>query len=243
MNITFVKAERKSLNSVEVTYGIEGTEFSVEWNNIHAGTGEIGYYDLQLNTKSIDTLLAERVDNTIKAGESYANDDIELYLYVRDTFTNIDCLDFGLPFLEILSQEEYDANYYGNDRYLSALGGCSDYGHKEDVGLADWMYQFEVEVTNKDLETKIFTVAFQPCERLNSMRNYFGYEITTANKYGYDADKYDELIEFCDYDETIIDQLYDIAIEAAREEFSRLLELLKNDEISVRGSRAIGGDV
>lgn len=47
MNIQFVSVERKSIDSVEVTYKLNDTTFVVEWNNIHPSTGEVVRYDLQ----------------------------------------------------------------------------------------------------------------------------------------------------------------------------------------------------
>lgn len=122
---------------------------------------------------------------------------------------------------KILSEEEYDANYYDvPDQALSRLGGCSDMG--EQYGLGVWMYQFDVEVTNQNEETEIFTVAFQPGDRTNGMMNYAGDEIAPAVLYGYDADESDEVIEFCGGDEVVIDALRDIAQLAATAELERL---------------------
>ena len=89
--ISFLKAKRISFNSVEATYTLDGNEFTVEWNNIHPGTGELGDYDLQLNTRSLNNDLAVRVDDAIREGETDDNPDLELYLIVRDTFDSMDC--------------------------------------------------------------------------------------------------------------------------------------------------------
>lgn len=87
---TFVKAQRVSVNSVKATYSLGGSEFTVEWNNIHPSTGEISDYDLQLNVKSSDYNLAQRVSDAIREGESDSNPDFDLYLEVRDTFDRMD---------------------------------------------------------------------------------------------------------------------------------------------------------
>ena len=58
MEIKLIKATRKSDNQVDVEYSVDGVSVTVEWNNIHPGTGEEAEYDLQLNTKSDDAELA-----------------------------------------------------------------------------------------------------------------------------------------------------------------------------------------
>ena len=93
MNIKFLSAKRVSENSVEATYQLDETEFTVEWNNIHPETGELDGYDLQLNTASLNQDLADRVDESIIVGETDSNPDLELYHFVRDTFDRADCLD------------------------------------------------------------------------------------------------------------------------------------------------------
>ncbi len=87
---TFVKAQRVSVNSVEAIYSLNGTEFTVEWNNIHPATGEITDYDLQLIVKSDDYDLAQRVSEAIRENETDSNPDLDLYLEVRDTFDSMD---------------------------------------------------------------------------------------------------------------------------------------------------------
>jgi len=132
---------------------------------------------------------------------------------------------------EIINEEEFNADHYGAGRYLTRLGGCGDYGNDTSLGLGDWTYQFAVEVTNQKEEKKSFTVAFQPEERNNGMKNYSGYDVTTASSYGYDADESSELEEFCNYDSSVIDKLHDEAWSSAKIEFKRLMQLLKNGEI------------
>lgn len=91
--------------------------------------------------------------------------------------------------------------------------------------------QFDVLVTNQGGEQKQFTVVFQPEERNDGMKNYSGYDVTTARGYGCDADESYELYVFCDYDESVIDALHDIAWDAAKAELERLLLLLEAGEI------------
>ena len=70
--------------------------------------------------------------------------------------------------------------------------------------IDDVTVQFEVKAVNED-EEKTFTIAFQTEERSNGMKAYNGYEMQSACMYGYDADEYQELEEFLDYDECIFD--------------------------------------
>ena len=95
MNIEFISAKRTSKHSVEVTYTLDGTLFTVEWNNIHPGTGEVCQYDLQLVVKCADETLAERIENAISAGETDDNADIDIYLFVRDKFDHGDAESLG----------------------------------------------------------------------------------------------------------------------------------------------------
>lgn len=95
MNIKFLNATRTSVNSVNATYSLDDTEFTVEWNNTHPASGELLGYDLQLNTKSLNSDLAIRVDEAIRIGESDASDDLELYLAIITKFDAGDCRTFG----------------------------------------------------------------------------------------------------------------------------------------------------
>lgn len=125
---------------------------------------------------------------------------------------------------EIIDAQVYDADWCGACRYLTRLGGCSDRGN--DYGLGDWTYQFDVRVTNQEGETQLFTVAYQPEERMNGTRNYCGYEIVPAIYCGYDADQSIELLSFCDGSSVVLDALHDIAWDAAEAEYNRLIDLL-----------------
>ena len=131
------------------------------------------------------------------------------------------------PSFIILQEEQFSADDYGNGNNLSKLGGIYDQGNVDDVGLIDWTYQFEVQVTNQKDQTKIFTIAFQPTDRTDSMAAYTGYDIDCATFYGYDADESEELEKFCFYDRSVIDALHEIAENEAKEELERLIKLKK----------------
>lgn len=105
----FVKAQRVSVNTVEATYSLNGTEFTVEWNNIHPATGKESDYDLQLSVGSDDFDLAQRVSNAIGEGETDSNPDLALYLEVRDTFDRMAAKDHSNMDLSY----NYDENVIG----------------------------------------------------------------------------------------------------------------------------------
>lgn len=125
----------------------------------------------------------------------------------------------------ILSTEIFDAKWhqetFGRSDALTALGGCSDNG--TDKGLGDWTYQIEVRVTNDDGETRDFTIAFQPMERRDGLRNYSGYEIVAAADNSYDADQSQALLTFCDNDSRVLDELQFLASAAAKAEYLQLI--------------------
>lgn len=120
----------------------------------------------------------------------------------------------------ILREETFDARRIGGQP-LTKLGGCHDYNGE--FGLGDWQCEFDVKVTNQHGESKHFTVAYQPEERSNRLKAYSGYDITTAGCYGCDADESNELLEFCDYDASVLYALHDKAKKAAKAEYERLL--------------------
>lgn len=229
MNIKFLSAKRSSLTSVEATYSLDGTEFTVEWSSVDGATGKISYYDLQINTKSSNEDLAIRVDDAMREGETDDNPDLDLYLTVRDFFDARNCADYDTPAFEIIDVEEFNADHYGSSRFLTPLGGCS--GNDDEFGLGDWSYQFDVLVTNKNCEIKQFKVVYQPEERNNDLKNYSGYDVTTASKYGYDTDESDALAKFCNYDSSVLDALHEKAWDAAKAEYNRLIALLNKSEI------------
>ena len=132
---------------------------------------------------------------------------------------------------KVLKKQEFNAVEFGGGRFLTPLQGSTDNG--KEAGLGDWTYQIDVEATNQDGETGLFTVAFQPEERRDGLKAYSGYDIDFAIKYGYDADESSELERFCDYDQAILDALHDLAKKAARAEYERLIELLEAGELNI----------
>lgn len=126
---------------------------------------------------------------------------------------------------KILSEESYQGDA-GSE--LIRLGGCSDNGNDDDWGLGEWTYQFEIEATNKSGETRKFTIALQPTERNDGMMAYAGWELSSAGDYGYDADETDALLEFCDDDTSIFDELKDKAETVASIELERMIDELNS---------------
>lgn len=121
---------------------------------------------------------------------------------------------------EILSQEEFEGD---QGSQLQPLGGSLDNGRDDELGLGDWTYQFEIKVDFNG-ESKNFTIAFQPEERTDNIKAYSGYDLAPAGMYGYDTDESSALEVFCDYDTQVIDELHDIAKQAAKETLERLLD-------------------
>lgn len=106
-NLNLVKVSRIDENTVRVTYSLNNEEFTVEWNNIHPSTGDIGEFDLQATCDADNQDLEDRVYNAILEGEDDDNEDLELYLAIRDTFDRHDCegiLDISL--VEIHTNED-----------------------------------------------------------------------------------------------------------------------------------------
>lgn len=116
----------------------------------------------------------------------------------------------------IKSENEYTASDLGSDTPLCIY----DNGEKADFGLGDWQYEFTVEVTNKNSETKEFLVIFQPSERVNGISSYTRYEVSISDC---DANQAVELVEFCDDDATVINKLHDIAEDCAKQELENLI--------------------
>lgn len=218
----FIKAERKTFHSVEVSYSFGKDEFTVEWNGVHPGSGIVGGYNLQVNVKSTNDDLAYRISQAILGGEAGDNIDSEIYLTIRDSFNATDCIACDTPTFEISTEEMFDADYYGNNRFIEPINGRDD-----EFGLGDWCYQFQVLVTNQTGDTEAFSVAYQPEERNNQLKHYSGYEIVPAHLYGCDADESKRLEEFCNHNSTVLEQLYEIAKSKAKLELERQLKLLE----------------
>lgn len=80
---------------------------------------------------------------------------------------------------------------------------------------------FEITITDSDepFSNKDFTIQFQSAERNNGLMAYNGYEMVCDG----DTDESQELIEFMDYDETFINDLYKQAKELSKDVLNRML--------------------
>ena len=221
--LTFKKAYRVDNNEVRADFVHNETDeaFTVRWCNIHPSTGEVATYDIQIDVVCDNCDFGLFIEDCIRNDGEEEN---ELYLELISKYGSIDCEYEALePTFKIVEWREFTASDL-DGKALTDLGGCTDSGYGE--GLGDWMYQCEVEVMNAEGETKNFTIAFQPEERSNRMQAYSGYDLVPAQLYGYDADESEELRDFLDGDDTILDKLNEVATKAAKERFKELLEEL-----------------
>lgn len=95
MNIKFIKAYRAQEHIVKAVYKLDEIEFTIEWCCMN-NDGEIDQnnYFLQDGSHDVtceDSNMADKVLEAIRAGDSDDNPDLELYLFIRDTFNSNDC--------------------------------------------------------------------------------------------------------------------------------------------------------
>lgn len=91
------------------------------------------------------------------------------------------------------------------DEYASINHTFSNAATNEPV-LEGFQVNFTIEVSANN-ETKTFEVVFQSEERNNGLMAYNGYEMQPGTWYGCDGDDSGEVIDFCDGDSSVIDQL------------------------------------
>ena len=82
--IKFLYAER-DMHCVNANYSLNEVGFTVHWIDCDENSGEVIDYRLT-DSYSLDKGLKARVDEAIKIGETEDNPDIDLYLFVRNTF-------------------------------------------------------------------------------------------------------------------------------------------------------------
>jgi hypothetical protein len=83
-----------------------------------------------------------------------------------------------------------------------------------------YQVDYRVKVTLESGESKEFNIVFQSLDRSDKLRAYGSSEMTTAAKYGCDEDS-EELLDFTDYDQEIIDILENKAEKLCKEFFDR----------------------
>ena len=77
-------------HTVYVLYKLNLVEFFVKWCNINCD-GDIDSFDLESDVICSNETYKERIEKSIQEGERDDNDDIEIYLFIRDKFSSIDC--------------------------------------------------------------------------------------------------------------------------------------------------------
>ncbi|MEE9451170.1 MAG: hypothetical protein V3V61_00235 [Gammaproteobacteria bacterium] len=75
--------------------------------------------------------------------------------------------------------------------------GCN---YATDKGVEGFEVQFDVVALNNGEERK-FHVVYQSTDRSDNIMAYSGVEMSTASRYGCDADESEELLEFMDDDD------------------------------------------
>jgi hypothetical protein len=83
-----------------------------------------------------------------------------------------------------------------------------------------YQVDYRVKVTLESGESKEFNIIFQSLDRSDNMRAYGSSEMTTGSKYGCDEDS-EELLDFTDYDNEIIEILENKAEKLCKEFFDR----------------------
>ena len=81
-----------------------------------------------------------------------------------------------------------------------------------------YQVDYRVKVTLESGESKEFNIIFQSLDRSDNLRAYSSSEMTTASKYGCDEES-EELLDFTDYDQEIVDILENKAEKLCKEWF------------------------
>ena len=102
--------------------------------------------------------------------------------------------------VEILTESEFTDMAEIVDKFGQGCGKCVD----------GFQVDFDINVTLKSGNSKNFHIVFQSIDRSDNMRAYGSFEMTTGSKYGCDDDL-EELLDFTDYDEEILEILQDKA--------------------------------
>ena len=91
--VKLIKAFRTGKHTIKCMYKyVDGQEFVISWSNIHEGSGNVIEYCLDENyCLAGDELIMEKIYSCMVEGESDTNENIELYLAIRDTFNSNDC--------------------------------------------------------------------------------------------------------------------------------------------------------
>jgi hypothetical protein len=114
---------------------------------------------------------------------------------------------------QILSERAFEDNAEIVPKYGQ---GCN---YPTGKCVEGYQVDYRVKVTLESGESKEFNIIFQSLERSDNMRAYGSSEMTTAGQYGCDGDESEELLEFTDYDNEIIEILENKAEKLCKEWF------------------------
>jgi hypothetical protein len=115
--------------------------------------------------------------------------------------------------LEILKTETFVDNAEIVPKYGQ---GCN---YETGKCVEGFQVDFDIKVSLKSGEFKQFHIVFQSLERSDNLRAYSSSEMSTAGQYGCDDDESEELLEFTDYDNEIIEILENKAEKLCKEWF------------------------
>jgi hypothetical protein len=115
--------------------------------------------------------------------------------------------------LEILKTETFVDNAEIVPKYGQ---GCN---YETGKCVEGFQVDFDIKVSLKSGEFKQFHIVFQSLDRSDNLRAYSSSEMSTAAKYGCDADESVKLDNFTGYDEEIIEHLKNNAEKLCKEYF------------------------
>jgi hypothetical protein len=115
--------------------------------------------------------------------------------------------------VKILSEETFTDCAHIEPKYGQ---GCN---YETGKCVEGYQVDFDINVTLKSGNSKNFHIVFQSLDRSDNMRAYSSSEMSTAAKYGCDADESVKLDNFTGYDEEIIEHLKNNAEKLCKEYF------------------------
>ena len=118
---------------------------------------------------------------------------------------------------QILLEEVYDDDAVIVSKYGQ---GCN---YETGKCVDGYQVDYDIEVTLKTGESRKFHIVYQSRNRSDNFRAYSSSEMTTAGKYGCDEES-EELLEFTDYDNEILEILEQKAEKLCKEWFDEIEE-------------------
>lgn len=126
--------------------------------------------------------------------------------------------------VKILSEETFTDCAHIEPKYGQ---GCD---YETGKCVEGFQVDFSIEIMLKTGESRKFHIVYQSRDRSDNMRAYGTYEMTSAAKYGCDADESADLDEFAGYDEEIIEILQDKAEKLCKEWFDSNIDEENSEE-------------